>query len=91
MTETPDTLLAVNDLDQFVQLLASWHTKKVATLKHMQSIPDTAEVSIGEGAPIKITGEFREGFLLGLSLALSELGELPFVAEMEDPSSATKH
>ena len=91
MTETPDTLLAVNDLDQFVQLLANWHTKRVATLKHMQNIPDTAEVSIGEGPPIKLTGEFREGFLLGLSLALSELGELPFVAEMEDASSATKH
>lgn len=91
MTETPDTLLAVNDLDQFVQLLASWHTKRVATLKHMQNIPDTAEVSIGEGPPVKLTGEFREGFLLGLSLALSELGELPFVAEMEDSSSATKH
>lgn len=91
MTETPDTLLAVNDLDQFVQLLASWHSKKVATLKHMQNIPDTAEVSIGEGPPLKLTGEFREGFLLGLSLALSELGELPFVAEMEDTSSVTKH
>ena len=91
MTETPDSLLAVNDLDQFVQLLASWHAKKVATLKHMQEIPETAEVSLGDAEPVKMTGAFREGFLLGLSLALSELGELPFVAEMEDSSSATKH
>ena len=91
MTETPDTLLAVNDLDQFVQLLSKWHTKKVATLKHMQNIPETAEVSLGDAAPVQMTGAFREGFLLGLSVALSELGELPFVAEMEDSSSATKH
>lgn len=91
MTETPDTLLAVNDLDQFVQMLSSWHTKKVATLKHMQNIPETAEVSIEDGPPVQMTGSFREGFLLGLSIALSELGELPFVAEMEDASSATKH
>ena len=91
MTETPDTLLAVNDLDQFVQMLSSWHTKKVAVLKHMQNIPETAEVSIGDGPPVQMTGAFREGFLLGLSIALSELGELPFVAEMEDASSATKH
>lgn len=91
MTETPDTLLAVNDLDQFVQMLSSWHTKKVAVLKHMQNIPETAEVSIGDGPTVQMTGSFREGFLLGLSIALSELGELPFVAEMEDASSATKH
>ena len=91
MTETPDSLLAVNDLDQFVQLLASWHTKRIATLKHMQNIPETAEVSLGDAAPVQMTGAFREGFLLGLSVALSELGELPFVAEMEDSSSATKH
>lgn len=91
MTETPDTLLAVQDLDQFVTLLAAWHKKKVDVLKHMQAIPETAEVSLGDGPPIKLTGDFREGFLLGLSLALSELGELPFVAEMEDSSAATKH
>lgn len=91
MTETPDTLLAVNDLDQFVQMLSAWHTKKVATLRHMQTIPETAKVSLGDAEPIEMTGPFREGFLLGLSLALSELGELPFVAEMEGSSSATVH
>jgi hypothetical protein len=91
MTETPDTLVAVNDLDQFVQLLSSWHKKKIATLKHMLEIPDTAEVSLGDAPPIKMTGAFREGFLLGLSLSISELGELPFVAEIEDSSTAVKH
>lgn len=91
MTETPDTLLAVNDLDQFVQMLSSWHAKKVSILKHMLEIPETAEVSLGDAAPVQVTGAFRDGFILGLSLALSELGELPFVAEMEDAASATKH
>jgi len=91
MTETPDTLLAVNDLDQFVQLLSNWHTKKIATLKHMLEIPESAEVSLGDAEPVQMTGAFRDGFILGLSLALAELGELPFVAEMEDSSAAVKH
>ena len=68
-------------------MLSSWHTKKVATLKHMQNIPETAEVSIGTDAPIVITGEFRKGFQLGISLALAELGELPFVAELEESAA----
>ena len=90
MNTHPDNV-EVTDLDQFVKLLAHWHTAKVNVLKHMLEVPETAEVSIGDGEPIPVTGDFRKGYQLGLSLALSELGELPFVAELEESAYAVKH
>lgn len=86
MSTSPDTI-AVSDLTHFIELLSHWHTTKVNVLKHMKDIPESAEVSIGDGESIPVTGAFREGFQLGLSLALSELGVLPFVAELEESAA----
>ena len=83
--------IEVNDLDKFVHLLAGWHTNRVARVKHLLDVPETTEVAIGEDAPVPMTGDFRKGFQLGISLALSELGDLPFVAEIEESQTATKH
>lgn len=86
-TETLPETVEIQDLNQFIELLARWHKSRVATLKHMLEIPETAEVSIGDGTPVKVTGEFREGFQLGIQLALAELGELPFMAELEESAA----
>jgi len=64
-----------------VAVLTDWHQKKVATLLHMQSVPDGTEVVIGEDAPMILTGDLLKGFILGVELALIELGKLPFEAE----------
>jgi len=88
--ESPDTL-EIKDINHFVGLLSRWHQRKVAILNHMLTVPEDAEVMINEAEPVKMTGEFRKGFELGVSIALSELGELPFVAEMEESDSSTKH
>lgn len=87
----PQDIVEIKDLDHFVMLLSKWHTSKVNVIKHMLEVPESSEVCIGEDAPIQVTGDFRKGYQLGLSLALSELGELPFVAELEESAEATKH
>lgn len=75
----------VNDLDTFVQVLTHWHSNKVALIEHMKTIPDGTEVQFEEGMPASIlTGDLLKGFQLGLAFSLSELGKLPFEAEMED-------
>ena len=84
---TINPTVEVNDLDHFVKLLSTWHETKTKVIKHLLDIPETAEVSIGDAAPIMITGDFRKGFQLGISLALAELGELPFVAELEESAA----
>ena len=92
-TEIPAELLAVNDLDHFITLLTDWHNKQVATIKHLQQVPDGIKVVIGEGAEAQeklMEGDFRDGFTLGLDLALNYLGTLPFMAEYVD-DAPTQH
>ena len=90
MTETTQEapvaspIIEINDLNQFVQVLVSWHSQKVATLKHMLEIPDGTEMIVGEGGlTTTLTGDFLAGFKAGIELSLMELGELPFVYETE--------
>ena len=91
MPKTPDTI-EITDLDQFIGLLSRWHAHKLNVLKHMLEVPETAEVSIGDEPPVTVAGDFRKGYQLGISLALSELGELPFLAELgESAAVELKH
>ena len=91
--ETADDLLAVTDLDHFITLLTDWHNRQVATVKHLQEVPNGITVVIGDGDDATkktLEGEFLEGFQLGLGLALNYLGTLPFMAEYVDDAS-TQH
>ena len=82
MNQKAQTVL-VQDIDQFIQLLSGWHQGKVQTLEHMLGVPEGIEVTFNEEAPQILTGDLHKGFLMGLSLALMELGTLPFGVEME--------
>lgn len=81
----------VNDLNQFIGLITAWHANRVATVEHMLQTPDGTELEFNNGDGTKqnfvCTGEFKQGFLIGLQLALMQLGTLPFVAEMEDEAT----
>ena len=86
--EPPDPIITIDSLDQFVTILAAWHSDKCAVVKHMLELPDGAEFTIGEGdqeAPLILTGDAMAGFKFGIEMALMQLGTLPFVAEMEEP------
>ena len=91
--EEANDLLAVTDLDHFITMLTDWHNRQVATVKHLQEVPNGITVVIGEGDDADkktLEGEFLEGFQLGLGLALNYLGKLPFMAEYVD-ADTTNH
>ena len=97
MTETVETkpeaveqaeTVHVTDLDQFVTLLIRWHDTKVRLLKHMETIPEDAVVEI-DGVDHAFSPEMRQGFKLGITVALSELGTLPFAAEVDEEPAAS--
>ena len=79
----PSETVVVTDIDQFIQLLSGWHQNKVKTLEHILGVPEGTEVTFNEQAPQLLSGDLHKGFIIGLSLALMELGTLPFGAEME--------
>lgn len=82
MNQKPETVI-VSDIDQFIQLLSGWHESKVKTLEHMLSMPEGIEVTFNNETPQILSGDLHKGFIMGLSLALMELGTLPFSVEME--------
>jgi hypothetical protein len=86
-TPIPETV-AITDVNQFVGILTDWHAHKVAILEHMLQVPDGTEMQVDDGESIILTGDMLAGFKAGISIALMELGVLPFVAEM-DPELTT--
>ena len=92
MSAVPDQdMLQIDDLDQFVKHLTLWHNAKVAMLNHMLKVPEGTEAELNEGEKIILNGDMLKGFRVGVTLGLTELGTLPFVAEMTDSSTAVKH
>ena len=87
MSEKTETVL-VQNIDQFIQLLSGWHDSKVKTLEHFLSMPEGIEVTFNEQAPQILSGDLHKGFIMGLSLALMELGTLPFGVEIDDQPAA---
>lgn len=83
MSQAPQTLI-VEDIDQFIRLLSGWHEGKIKALEHMLGMPEGIEVTFNDEAPQILSGDLHKGFLMGLSLALMELGTLPFGVEVED-------
>ena len=84
MTNDTNTIV-VEDINQFVKLLSAWHQSKVDVLNHMMEIPSGTEVTFNSNEPVVLEGDVLKGFVMGISLSLMELGELPFVAETEEP------
>lgn len=84
--EAPDTV-AIENLDQFVTILARWHAEKVATIKHLLAIPEGSAFEIGTDTLV-LTPDVLAGFKFGLEMALMQLGELPFVAEREEAAAS---
>ena len=87
MNQKAETVV-VADIDQFIQLLSGWHESKVKTLEHMLTMPEGVEVTFNKEAPQILSGDLHKGFLMGLSLALMELGTLPFGVEIDDSPAA---
>lgn len=75
------------DLDTFVRALTAWHSQKMEMLRHLQDIPEGTAFQVGDGTEAKdlvMTAEMLDGFQFGIEMALMQIGELPFVVEIED-------
>ncbi len=79
----PETLM-VSDLDQFVKLLVGWHNQQVKTVEHFLTVPDGMVMQLGDDPEITLTGDALVAFKAGVNLALTNLGTLPFKAELEE-------
>ena len=78
-------MLFITELADFVPILADWHQRQVATVLHFQDVPSGMEVKVeGEEEALVLEGKVLDGLRMGISLALSYLGRLPFVSEWED-------
>lgn len=84
-SEKPETI-PVEGLDHFINLLVRWHDTKCRLLKHMEDVPEDAVVEI-DGVDHVFTPEMRQGFKLGITIALAELGTLPFSFETDEQES----
>lgn len=85
-TEKSAETQEVTDLDTFVRLLVGWHGKRVKRLEEILMTPEGTEVTLGEGEPFILKDDALKGFRVGVALSLSQLGHLPFSAEMEGVS-----
>ncbi|MFD1801047.1 hypothetical protein ACFSFZ_02385 [Mixta tenebrionis] len=73
-----------SEFAEFIQDLTSWHEQKVADLQLVLAKPD-ASISLGNGLPdIEAGSEKAKGVRIGIILALSVLGELPFSFDEDD-------
>jgi len=80
---TSNDIIPIESLDQFVAVLTAWHTSKVETIKHLLTLPEGSVFMIGE-EELVLTKEALAGFKFGIGMALMQIEELPFVAEVED-------
>ena len=81
-----EPMVTITDLHQFVALVTNWHASKIARLEHMLSIPEGTEVSVNDGEMTAMSGDLRQGFVIGLITTLSEIGSLPFVITSDEDS-----
>jgi hypothetical protein len=81
--EQPDNVVTLNTVHEMAEVIGKWHQHKVNVIKYIRDIPDGSHVELN-GKPYVFTGDFREGVILGINLALNELGELPIVVESTD-------
>lgn len=67
-----------SEFAEFIQDLTSWHEQKIADLRLVLDKPD-ASITPGNGIPdIQAGSEKAKGVRIGIILALSVLGKLPF-------------
>lgn len=73
-----------SEFAEFIQDLTSWHEQKVADLQLVLDKSD-ASISLGNGLPdIEAGSDKAKGVRIGIILALSVLGELPFSFDEDD-------
>lgn len=76
-------IVPVQNMDQFAAILGAWHTERIGKINQLLEVPEGTAFEVGEESVV-LEGDTLKGFKFGLELALMQVGELPFVAELED-------
>ena len=84
---TPPETIEVETLEQFASIMSGWHGNRIQRLRHMISIPLGSKVQVDDGKHLLMKGNLRKGFILGLQIAIGELGTLPFAAQYDEPKA----
>lgn len=87
--EDGEEIVQVSNMSQFIALMQDWHATQVATVHHFTEMPSGVEVQVEGEEPFELEGDTLKGFKLGINMALSYLGELPFYAQ--GSANATQH
>ncbi len=74
---TPEPLIQITNLDQFVGIMTLWHRQAAQATQHLLGVPVGGAFEV-DGETIELTGMAHKAFLLGVNMALMNLGELPF-------------
>ncbi len=80
----PEDSIPVENLNDFVRLLAGWHANAVAKVNHLQEVPLDSVFQVENDAEIVMTAPVLAGFKLGVELTMAQLGTLPFAVELDD-------
>jgi hypothetical protein len=67
---------------EILQLLTEWHAAQVGNLrKIIENSGAAIELQGAGGESVKLTGDIRRGFVMGVSVAVEWLGKLPLTME----------
>ena len=81
-------LLQISNIDQFDKIITDQKQIQVATIRHLNEIPEGIKKKKKDGEPFKLEGDTKRAFQLGLQMAMEYLGKLPFKPEYEEPETA---
>lgn len=83
----PEDSIPVENLNDFVRMLAGWHANAVTKVQHLQQVPVDSVFQVEDETEIVMTPPVLAGFKLGIELAMDQLGTLPFAVELEDETA----
>ena len=72
----------ITTISQLSQLVATWYDNQIAILDQLKGVPAGTQVQVGDkeaNETYVLEGDVLTGYLLGLNLALSNIGSLPFI------------
>ena len=72
----------ITTISQLSQLLVAWYDNQIAILDQLKDVPAGTQVQVGDkeaNETYVLEGDVLTGYLLGLNLALSNIGSLPFI------------
>lgn len=86
MSDTSE-MIPLDTAEQIGDLIDLWHSGQVATLKHLQKIPDGSKFTVGT-EEITLSGDTLKGFKAGIETSLMLLGKLPIEFIEDDVETA---